>query len=142
MTFNLMAWFSAEREGRCHEITYPPIYRYFRSWGSIYWSPRTALGGDRIPRDTGQETPRQTTTDFAIFDAATICVRDLYSGFSHCHCSEAQSQYLRVTSARPLGVLVLGQNGSGQNGTDKMVWTKWHTDKMALDKMIWTKWHG
>src|SRR6218665_3672426 len=28
-----------------------------------------------------------------------------------------------------------GQNGSGQNGTDKMVWAKWYTDKMALDKM-------
>ena len=35
-----------------------------------------------------------------------------------------------------------GQNGSGQNGTDKMVWTKWYTDKMALDKMVWTKWYG
>src|SRR6218665_2424977 len=23
----------------------------------------------------------------------------------------------------------------GQNGTDKMVWTKWYTDKMVLDKM-------
>jgi len=22
--------------------------------------------------------------------------------------------------------LVTGQNGSGQNGTDKMVWTKWY----------------
>jgi len=38
----------------------------------------------------------------------------------------------------PLGVL--GQNGSGQNGTDKMVWTKWYTDKMVLDKMARTKW--
>ena len=38
--------------------------------------------------------------------------------------------------------MVLGQNGSGQNGTDKMVWTKWYTDKMALDKMVWTKWYG
>src|SRR6218665_3351924 len=37
---------------------------------------------------------------------------------------------------------VLGQNGSGRNGTDEMVWTKWYTDKMALDKMVWTKWHG
>src|SRR6218665_4144745 len=37
---------------------------------------------------------------------------------------------------------VLGQYGSGQNGTDKMVWTKWYTDKMALDKMVWRKWHG
>ena len=24
---------------------------------------------------------------------------------------------------------------------DKMVRTKWYTDKMALDKMVWTKWH-
>src|SRR6218665_3066446 len=38
--------------------------------------------------------------------------------------------------------LVLGQNGSGQNGTDKMGWTKWYTDKMVLDKMVWTKWYG
>ena len=38
--------------------------------------------------------------------------------------------------------MVLGQNGSGQNGTDKMVWTKWYTDKMVLDKMVWTKWCG
>jgi len=37
---------------------------------------------------------------------------------------------------------VTGQNGSGQNGMDKMVWTKWYTDKMALDKMEWTKWYG
>src|SRR6218665_3638961 len=36
---------------------------------------------------------------------------------------------------------VLGQNGSGQNGTDKMVWTKWYTDKMVLDKMVQTKWY-
>src|SRR6218665_4221176 len=25
---------------------------------------------------------------------------------------------------------------------DKMVWTKWYTDKMSLDKMVWTKWYG
>jgi len=37
---------------------------------------------------------------------------------------------------------VTGQNGSGQNGTDKMVWTKWYTDKMVWDKMVWTKWYG
>ena len=37
---------------------------------------------------------------------------------------------------------VTGQNGSGQNGTDKMAWTKWYTDKMALDKMVRTKWSG
>ena len=36
---------------------------------------------------------------------------------------------------------VLGQNGSGQNGTDKMVCTKWYTDKMVLDKMVCTKWY-
>ena len=30
-----------------------------------------------------------------------------------------------------------GQNGTGQNGTDKMVRTKWYTDKM-----VWTKWYG
>src|SRR6218665_2569854 len=39
-------------------------------------------------------------------------------------------------------VLVLGQNGIGQNGTDKMVWTKWYTDEMVLDKMVRTKWYG
>jgi len=37
---------------------------------------------------------------------------------------------------------VTGQNGSGQNGTDKMVRTKWYTDKMVLDKMVRTKWYG
>src|SRR6218665_2654837 len=51
---------------------------------------------------------------------------------------------------------VLGQNGSGQNGTDKMVRTKWYgqngTDKMVYgqngigqngtDKMARTTWHG
>ena len=37
--------------------------------------------------------------------------------------------------------MVTGQNGSGQNGTDKMVWTKWYMNKMVLDKMVWTKWH-
>src|SRR6218665_1847401 len=38
--------------------------------------------------------------------------------------------------------MVTGQNGSGQNGTDKMVWTKWYTDKMVLDEMVRTKWYG
>jgi len=37
---------------------------------------------------------------------------------------------------------IQGQNGNGQNGTDKMVWTKWYMDKMALDKMARTKWYG
>jgi len=32
---------------------------------------------------------------------------------------------------------VTGQNGSGQNGTDKMVY-----GQMVLDKMVWTKWYG
>ena len=32
-----------------------PFYRYFRSVGSIYWSHPTALGGGRIPRDTGMK---------------------------------------------------------------------------------------
>ena len=34
---------------------------------------------------------------------------------------------------------VLGQNDRGQNGTDKMVWTKWYTDKMVSAKMVWSK---
>ena len=43
--------------------------------------------------------------------------------------------------------VVTGQNGSGQNGTDKMVWTKWYTAKIVLDKMVavkmvGTKWYG
>ena len=25
---------------------------------------------------------------------------------------------------------------------DKMVRTKWHTDKMVLNKLVWRKWHG
>ena len=32
----------------------------------------------------------------------------------------------------------IGQNGSGQTGTDKMVWTKCYTDKMLIDKMVRT----
>src|SRR6218665_3318113 len=49
-----------------------------------------------------------------------------------------------IMSSEPILPLrtVTGHNGSGQNGTDKMVWTKWYTDKMALDKMVWTKWYG
>jgi len=43
---------------------------------------------------------------------------------------------------KPVSNWVLGQNGSGQNGTDKMVWTNWYTDKMVLDKMVRTKWYG
>jgi len=30
-----------------------PFYRYYQSGGLIYWFPRTALGGDRIPRHIG-----------------------------------------------------------------------------------------
>jgi len=36
---------------------------------------------------------------------------------------------------------VTGQNGSGQNGTDKMIWTKWYgqngTDKMVQFYILW-----
>jgi len=38
--------------------------------------------------------------------------------------------------------MVAGQNGTGQNGTDKMVRTKWYEDKMVPDKMVRTKWYG
>ena len=31
--------------------------------------------------------------------------------------------------------MVTGQNGSGQNGTDKMVWTKWYGQN-GTDKMV------
>src|SRR6218665_1148314 len=55
---------------------------------------------------------------------------------SHYHMTELQH---KSTNSLPR---VLGQNGSGQNGTDKMVWTKWYTDKMSLDKMARTKWYG
>jgi len=41
-----------------------------------------------------------------------------------------------------MAYMVTGQNGSGQNGTDRMVWTKWYTDKMVLDKMVETKLYG
>jgi len=34
---------------------------------------------------------------------------------------------------------VTGQNGSGQNGTEKMVWTMWYTEKTLSDKIVWTK---
>src|SRR6218665_2296663 len=45
--------------------------------------------------------------------------------------------------------MVTGQNGSGQNGTDKLVWTnqnvtrtKWYTDKMVYGQNgIRTKWY-
>src|SRR6218665_1687548 len=57
--------------------------------------------------------------------------------------------FLHVTYTLAFGYQrVNGQNGSGQNGTDKMVWTKimvwtkWYTDKLSLDKMVWTKWYG
>ena len=46
-----------------------------------------------------------------------------------------------------LVIQVLGQNGSGQNGTDKMVRTKCYVyimvlDKLVADEMVRTKWHG
>ena len=53
------------------------------------------------------------------------------------------SGHIYSSSSGPLLLRgVTGQNDSGQNGTDKMVWTKWYTDKMVLDKMVWTKWYG
>ena len=49
----------------------------------------------------------------------------------------------RLSGANTVSVFVVtGQNGSGLNGTDKVVWTKWYTDKMVLEKMALTKWHG
>src|SRR6218665_3466701 len=58
-----------------------------------------------------------------------------------------QQNYLLLRSASTGSFVVphpwvTGQNGSGQNGTDKMVWTKWYTGKMVWDKMVWTKWYG
>jgi len=45
----------------------------------------------------------------------------------------------------PVVYPVLGQNGSGQNGTDKMVWTKWYGQngigQNGMDKMVRTKWY-
>ena len=32
--------------------------------------------------------------------------------------------------------MATGQNSGGQNGTEKMVWTKWYADKMVWDKMV------
>jgi len=71
--------------------------------------------------------------------------------YLHCHASISASESENrkhinviknnITFISAL-VTVLGQNGSGQNGTDKIVWTKWYTDKMVLDKMVWTKWYG
>jgi len=37
--------------------------------------------------------------------------------------------------------LVLGQNGSRQYGTDKMVRTKWYGQN-GTDKMVWLKYYG
>jgi len=38
--------------------------------------------------------------------------------------------------------LVLGQNGSGPNGTDKMVHGQNGIGQNGMDKMARTKWHG
>ena len=35
--------------------------------------------------------------------------------------------------------MLCGQNGTGQNGTDKMVWTKWYGQN-GRDKMVQKKW--
>ena len=31
---------------------------------------------------------------------------------------------------------------TGQNGTDKMVWTKWYGQNGIRTKCYWTKWYG
>ena len=36
----------------------------------------------------------------------------------------------------------IGQNGSGHNGTDDMVWTKCYTDKLFESEMVRTNWYG
>jgi len=38
--------------------------------------------------------------------------------------------------------MVYGQNGIGQNGMDKIIWTKWCMDRMVLDKIVWTQLYG
>jgi len=38
--------------------------------------------------------------------------------------------------------MVLGQNGSGQNGTDKMVYGQNGIGQNGMDKMARTKWYG
>ena len=35
-----------------------------------------------------------------------------------------------------------GQNGTGQNGTDKMVYGQNGMGQNGMDKMVWTKWYG
>ena len=37
---------------------------------------------------------------------------------------------------------VTGQNGSGQNGTDKMVYGQNGIGQNGTDKMAWTKWYN
>jgi len=39
-------------------------------------------------------------------------------------------------------LVVLGQNGSGQNGTDKMVYEQNGIGQNGMDKMVQTKWYG
>ena len=38
--------------------------------------------------------------------------------------------------------MVLGQNGSGQNGMDKMVYGQNGIGQNGMDKMVRTKWYG
>jgi len=38
--------------------------------------------------------------------------------------------------------MVLGENGSGQNGTDKMVYRQNGIGHNGMDKMVWKKWYG
>ena len=62
--------------------------------------------------------------------------------FLHANLDQSNTYICIYISIHICVYMVLGQNGSGQNGTDKMVWTKWYTDKMVLDKMVRTKWYG
>jgi len=38
--------------------------------------------------------------------------------------------------------MVLGQNGRGQNGTDKMVYGQNGIGQNGMDKIVRTKWYG
>ena len=63
------------------------------------------------------------------------------------YCANSQGGWNRSEIRTVLHTMVTGQTGSAQNGTDKMVWTKWYTDKMVLNKMVrtkmvWTKWYN
>ena len=49
--------------------------------------------------------------------------------------------YTKTYMDAPTG-RVTGQNGSGQNGTDKMVYGQNGIGQNGTDKMVWTKWYN